>query len=57
MLKDVLVGVAISWLTLTSDGKRFQEKAKKFIVERYILSKSAEKTDNLKEEGGDDDDA
>lgn len=57
MLKDVLVGVAISWLTLTSDGKRFQKKAKDFIVERYLLSKSDKETDDLKEEGDNNDNA
>lgn len=40
MIKDVLVGVAISWLTLTDDGKRFQKKAKDYIVERYLIPKS-----------------
>lgn len=40
MIKDVLVGVAISWLTLTEDGKRFQKKAKDYIVERYLIPKS-----------------
>lgn len=59
MIKDVLVGVAISWLTLTEDGKRFQKKAAKYIVDRYLLPKADDKSEEATvaaEKGGGNDD-
>ena len=39
MLKDILIGVAVTWLTLTEDGKRFKKKVTKMLVDEYLNSK------------------
>ena len=44
-LKDVLIGVAVTWLTLTEDGKRFKKKVAKILADEYLNTKK-EKDDN-----------
>lgn len=39
MLKDILIGVAVTWLTLTEDGKRFKKKVTKMLADEYLNSK------------------
>ena len=38
-LKDVLIGVAVTWLTLTEDGKRFKKKVAKILADEYLNTK------------------
>ena len=38
-LKDILIGVAVTWLTLTEDGKRFKKKVTKMLADEYLNSK------------------
>lgn len=38
-IKDVLIGVAVTWLTLTEDGKRFKKKVTKILGDEYLNSK------------------
>lgn len=47
-LKDVLIGVAVTWLTLTEDGKRFKKKVTKILTAEYLNSKDKkeDKKDN-----------
>ena len=47
-LKDVLIGVAVTWLTLTEDGKRFKQKVAKVLADEYLNSK--EKKEDKKDD-------
>ena len=47
-LKDVLIGVAVTWLTLTEDGKRFKKKVAKVLADEYLNSK--EKKEDKKDD-------
>ena len=38
-IKDVLIGVAVTWLTLTEDGKRFKQKVTKILADEYLNTK------------------
>ena len=38
-LKDVLISVAVTWLTLTEDGKRFKQKVAKILADEYLNTK------------------
>lgn len=38
-IKDILIGVAVTWLTLTEDGKRFKKKVTKILADEYLNSK------------------
>ena len=38
-IKDVLIGVAVTWLTLTEDGKRFKQKVAKILAAEYLNTK------------------
>ena len=44
-LKDILIGVAVTWLTLTEDGKRFKKKVTKILADEYLNSKEDKKED------------
>lgn len=39
MLKDVLIGVVITWISLTPEGKKVREQAIKKLAETYLLPK------------------
>lgn len=42
MIKDVLTGVFIAWLSLTPEGKKLRDKAIKTITDTYLLPKKEE---------------
>lgn len=49
MIKDLLLGVAITWITLTPEGKKVRDKAVKKLAETYLLpkeEKEVKKDDN-----------
>lgn len=39
MIKDLLIGVAVTWITVTPEGKRFRDKMAKMLAEKYMLPK------------------
>lgn len=39
LVKDLLVGVAVTWLTVTPEGKRFRKKVVKMLADQYLLPK------------------
>lgn len=43
LIKDVLIGVGIAWLSLTPQGKKIRDTAIKKITETYLLPKEEEK--------------
>lgn len=49
MIKDVLIGIGIAWLSLTPEGKNMRKRAEQYIVERYILPKEEPKQEEVKD--------
>ena len=43
MIKDVLIGVAVAWISLTPEGKAVRRKAVKKLAETYLLPKEPKK--------------
>lgn len=50
MFKDLLLGVAITWITLTPEGKKVRDKAIKKLAETYLLPKEERKEDEVKDD-------
>ena len=42
MIKDVLIGVGIAWLSLTPEGRRVKNMAIKKVMDTYLLPKNSE---------------
>lgn len=42
MIKDVLIGVGIAWLSLTPEGKRVKNMAIQKVLDTYLLPKKSE---------------
>lgn len=43
IIKDVLIGVGIAWLSLTPEGRKMRNTAIKKITDTYLLPKEEEK--------------
>ncbi len=48
MIKDVLIGVAITWLTLTPEGKKMRKQAVAKLADAYLLPKKEVKKEEVK---------
>lgn len=53
MIRDVLAGVFIAWLSLTPEGKKVKDMAIKKVMDTYLLPKE-EKPKNENVEGSTD---
>lgn len=42
IIKDVLIGVGLAWLSLTPEGKRVKNMAIKKVMDTYLLPKDSE---------------
>ncbi len=50
LIKDVLIGVGIAWLSLTPQGKKMRDTAIKKITETYLLPKEEEEKEVKKDD-------
>lgn len=51
MIRDVLTGVFIAWLSLTPEGKKMRDKAIKAVTDAYLIPKvNTEEKDKVQEE-------
>lgn len=48
MIKDVLIGVAITWLTLTPEGRKMRKQALNKLADTYLLPKEEPKKEEVK---------
>lgn len=42
IIKDVLIGVGLAWLSLTPEGQRVKNMAIKKVMDTYLLPKDSE---------------
>lgn len=42
IIKDVLIGVGLAWLSLTPEGRRVKNMAIKKVMDTYLLPKDSE---------------
>lgn len=50
MIRDVLTGVFIAWLSLTPEGKKMRDKAIKAVTDAYLIPKVTNAEDKEKTE-------
>ena len=48
IIKDVLIGVGLAWLSLTPEGKRVKNMAIQKVLDTYLLPKESTKDKEVK---------